>query len=372
MSKPADDSLYLDISELSLQEIRSLSEGSDLDRLQRMQLLKNVDTAEIRRAHSLSLFEETICMLFLAFGVPAGAITVPIATFLIGKFCIGSISQAFFALGILLLPLLLVPQSFSPQVLQSWIAIRLVKYFSYRVCISPEARKVIVENREKGHSQIFVAPPHGVFPYGNLCALVSWPVCWGHHLVCLTTNAALNAPVFKQILGSLGFTDASKSSARRALETAPYAIGISTGGVREIFETKSTQECILLRERYGVIKLAIRTGSDLIPCYVFGNTQHLSFYAGESIGLRGLVERLSRSLGVACVMIFGRYGLPIPRRVPVLGVVGNPIPTKHLQKENPTQEEVDVIQGKLITEMNKLFDRYKTIYGWEDKTLLIK
>ena len=71
-------------------------------------------------------------VLFLACGVPNGVFVIPTLTFLVGKFIIGSNSTAFVALGILLLPLAILPQSFVPSVLQSWLAIRVAKYFSFR------------------------------------------------------------------------------------------------------------------------------------------------------------------------------------------------------------------------------------------------
>jgi hypothetical protein len=78
---------------------------------------------------------------------------------------------------------------------------------------------------------------------------------------------ALRVPIFKQILGSIGVVDASRQTARKSLENYPYTIGISTGGVAEVFETNGDDECIILKERIGLIKLAIRTGADLVPCY---------------------------------------------------------------------------------------------------------
>ena len=127
--------------------------------------------------------------------------------------------------------------------------------------------------------QILVAPPHGVFPYGNILAMIAWPCFAGHHFQGLAANSALRVPIFKQILCGMGVIDASRASARRALESYPYTIGISTGGVAEVFETTAGDEYILLKERVGLIKLAIRTGADLIPCYLFGNTKLNGFFA---------------------------------------------------------------------------------------------
>jgi hypothetical protein len=181
-------------------------------------------------------------------------------------------------------------------------------------------------------------------------------------------------PGFKQILRTIGIVDASRESARHALETFPYTIGISTGGVAEVFETNSADECILLRERVGMIKLAIRTGADIVPCYIFGNTGLYRCWAGEGIpGVRSLLERFSRKVaGFAAILFWGRFGLPIPLRVPLLAVTGKAIPTYHMKCEEPSEEQVLQVQDQLIVDMESLFDRYKSLYGWEDKSLVIK
>jgi hypothetical protein len=200
--------------------------------------------------------------------------------------------------------------------------------------------------------------------------MLLWPSLTGHHFVALAASSALR--VFP-ILRSIGAVDASRSVARKALEQYPYTIGISTGGVAEVFETNAVDECILLKERVGLVKLAIRTGADLVPCYLFGNTKLLSCWSGEGIpGAHSILEKISRKLGFALIIIVGRFGLPIPFRVPVLGVTGKPIPTHDIKCEEPTQEQIDKIQGLLLDEMAEIFERYKGLYGWEDKRLIIR
>jgi len=122
-----------------------------------------------------------------------------------------------------------------------------------------------------------------------------------------------------------------------------------------------------------LIKLAIRTGADLVPCYLFGNTKLLSCWAGEGIpGAKTILERVSRKLGLALILIHGRFGLPIPFRVPILAVLGKPIKTFDIKNEEPTMEQIEKIQGLLLEEMQDIFDRYKELYGWKDKRLIIR
>lgn len=87
---------------------------------------------------------------------------------------------------------------------------------------------------------------------------------------------------------------------------------------------------------------------------------------------RTILEWISRKVGFALILIHGRFGLPIPKRIPVLGVMGKPIPTHQIKCEDPTPEQVETIQTLLLDEMQDIFERYKGLYGWDEKHLIIK
>lgn len=382
--KTADTSLpqaqFLDYCGLSVEEIRKMALGKDEDREKPCTLASKVSKEDTLKLQPMTLWEETACVLFLAFVVPNGVFTIPPLLFLIGKFVVGNVQLTFLVAGMLLLPLAILPQAFVPSTLQSWIAIQVCKYFSFRLVAEerPPPRPVVGDdnnnkNDDEYHPRIMVAPPHGVFPYGNILAMLVWPSMFGQNFRGLASSAALRPPIFKQVLRSIGVIDASRQVARKALEDNE-SLGISTGGVAEVFETNGDDECILLKERVGLIKLAIRTGSSLVPCYLFGNTKLLSCWAGEGIpNGRNILERISRKLGFALILVYGRFGgLPIPYRLPVLGVMGRAIPTHHIKCEEPTAEQIEVIQTLLLDEMQTLFDKYKGLYGWDEKTLIIK
>jgi len=116
------------------------------------------------------------------------------------------------------------------------------------------------------------------------------------------------------------------------------------------------------------VKLAFQTGATLVPCYLFGNTKLLSLWTGGSLG-HNFLRNLSRKIGFAFIVFWGRFGLPIPYRTTILGVMGKHIPVP--VKENPTQEEIDTVHEELLQAMVQLFDDYKASYGWENKKLVI-
>jgi 2-acylglycerol O-acyltransferase 2 len=80
--------------------------------------------------------------------------------------------------------------------------------------------------------------------------------------------------------------------------------------VAEIFETNNPDQVILMKDRKGFVKLAMRTGTPIVPCYIFGNTALMHCWY-DSLGvLRGLSRRLKAGM----LPLWGRFGLPIMYR----------------------------------------------------------
>lgn len=360
----------MDLCSFSTDQYRTLANGSAEGREKCYRPISEITKEDAVAKEAMSFLEEASCVFFMAFGVPNGIFTFPAVVFIIGKFIVGDVKLTAGVAIALLLPLAILPQKFIPSTLQSWLAIQVVRYFSYRMIF--EELPSPKEGNPEYRPRIMVAPPHGVFPYGNILAMLAYPTLCGDTFRGLAASSALRPPFFKQILRSIGVVDASRQVARKTLENGE-SLGISTGGVAEVFETNEDDECILLKVRIGLIKLAIRTGSDLVPCYLFGNTKLLSCWAGEGIPkARSILEYISRKVGFALILIYGRFGLPVPRRIPILAVMGKPIPTHHIKCEEPTPEQIKEVQDALISEMQRIFDCYKGLYGWQEKTLIIK
>lgn len=55
-----------------------------------------------------------------------------------------------------------------------------------------------------------------------------------------------------------------------------WNVGLSTGGVAEVFETTSENETIVIKDRKGFVREALKSGTHLMPCYIFGNTKVLT------------------------------------------------------------------------------------------------
>jgi hypothetical protein len=162
-------------------------------------------TALVRTVRHMPIWDQARTLAFLACGVPNGVLVIPGLTFVVGRFVVGSLSTAFKVLAVALVPLVFSSPSFNPSSLQSWMAVQLLKYFSFRVIVEEEQPRFDdpppVAGKQPGSAsgptstpprpRIMVAPPHGVFPYGNILAMFVWPVVTGHPFRGLAASSAL-------------------------------------------------------------------------------------------------------------------------------------------------------------------------------------
>lgn len=150
-----------------------------------------------------------------------------------------------------------IPTPFVPSICYSYFASLNLKYFSFRA---------IWKHTCPPGCYIGVQPPHGLFPFGGILGLFAIPRCTAFfgHGVCAT--AILNVPLIGNFLRCIGCVDANRTTLRQCLANG-QALGISSGGIAEIFETNSEdgQETIILRSRGGIVKLAIQSGVDIVP-----------------------------------------------------------------------------------------------------------
>ena len=360
-----NDRNVLSLYNLSRTELERLANGTLKDRQEALQR-KRASSDNALDPPRLSFLEELACVLVLGLGVPNGVFLIPPLTAAIGWLC-GNISLAFQILGILLLPLAFLPQPEIPTLAHSWIAQQLYRYFSMQLVIQD------IQSLHSIQPRIAAASPHGVFPYGNLLLVLGWRLWAGHAIVGLASSAALRPPLFRQELQAMGVQNASRETCRAAL-AQNATVGINPGGVAEVFVCcleESTEERIVLQSRRGIIRMALQHGADLVPIYVFGNNQVYRGWSGQGVpGLVALNEFVSRKfLGTALLWIVGRWGLPIPKRVPLLAVIGKPIRTARV--EHPTDEQIRKHHETFMAAVQALFDEYKEMYGWKDKKLVI-
>jgi hypothetical protein len=79
-------------------------------------------------------------------------------------------------------------------------------------------------------------------------------------------------------MGIFNLTDASASNLAKILKKKGVdgTVVLYVGGIAELFKTCREEERLFLSGRKGFIKMALRSGVDIVPIYLFGNTSVLS------------------------------------------------------------------------------------------------
>jgi 1-acyl-sn-glycerol-3-phosphate acyltransferase len=141
------------------------------------------------------------------------------------------------------------------------------------------------------------------------------------------------------------------------------AVTIVVGGARESLETHPGRIRLVLKCRRGFIKLAITTGSDLVPVLCFGeNDIYDTVDSSQRPWLHRTQMFMKKAFGFTAPIFHARgvfnYDVGImPYRRPLNIVVGKPIKVE--KRAVADEKYVLELQEKYIQELEKMFDDWK-------------
>ncbi|KAF6773305.1 hypothetical protein AHF37_07553 [Paragonimus kellicotti] len=131
------------------------------------------------------------------------------------------------------------------------------------------------------------------------------------------------------------------------------------GGAPEALDSRPGKYIFHTNRRYGFFKLALTTGSTLVPCISFGETNMYQQIKNPPGGrLRKFQDRFTEIATFSPPIFYARAWMPY--RTPVNTVVGTPIPVPKV--EQPSREQVAELKDLYLDKLNQLFQRYKPIY----------
>ena len=206
-------------------------------------------------------------------------------------------------------------------------------------------------------------PPHGVLPLANLLSIAAINSFCSRRFVGATASVVSRTP-FLRYMTLFGCIDISAPSIR-ATAGAGTCVGLVPDGIAGIFKTRDADEVVYLEGRKGLAKLALRTGTPILPAYSIGNTAVF----GAWFDPFGVMEAASRRAQAAFFVYWGRFGLPLPRRVNITMVFGTPILVQKVAE--PTGEQVDALHAEYLRAIEALFDTHKSALGWGHKRIRI-
>jgi len=233
------------------------------------------------------------------------------------------------------------------------------------------ARVEVQGKLNKGERYFFAMHPHGAmsimppFFHGGSDELEAVSPIETRRM--LSAAVFLKPPIFREMVMSVGFMDATKENVRGAAK-AGLSLQVLPGGEREMLLTRKDRQAVYVGHK-GFVRLAIETGLPIVPVYCFGET------STHNISRLFLKQRLwlSRRFRIAIPFAYGDGSVLQrlnPIDVPLTSVVGEPIRVE--QHPAPVPDElVDKVHYQYVMGLKKVFDDNKHRLGYGDKELEI-
>ncbi|KAK8019745.1 diacylglycerol acyltransferase type 2a [Apiospora arundinis] len=230
---------------------------------------------------------------------------------------------------------------------------------------------------------IFGYHPHGIISHGAFAAFATDALDFsgkfpGITNTLLTLDNNFRIPLYRDYILAMGVRSVSKESIVNILtrggsnkEGMGRAVTIVIGGARESLEAQPGQLRLILKERKGFIKIAIRTGADLVPVLAFGeNELYHQLQPHEHPFVHRVQMFILKVWKFTLPFLHGRgifnYDVGMmPYRHPLNIVVGAPV--KVNQSNTVDDKEVDRLHELYVTELEKVWDKYKDEFSPDRK-----
>jgi len=219
---------------------------------------------------------------------------------------------------------------------------------------------------------IFGYHPHGIISVGAFINIATEATNWsgnfpGIKASLLTLGVQFSCPFWREVLLALGVADVSAKSCLNLLKQGKgSSICIVVGGAQESLASKPGTADLTLKERKGFVKIALTTGSSLVPVFSFGEND-LWDQVDNSEGslVRKVQDLMKKYITFTLPLIQGRgffqynFGL-LPFRRAIHTVIGAPIDIPKI--ENPTIDQIDKYHQAYLTALKALYDAHKDVY----------
>ncbi|KAG7402198.1 hypothetical protein PHYBOEH_005761 [Phytophthora boehmeriae] len=209
--------------------------------------------------------------------------------------------------------------------------------------------------------------PHGIMPISVMWLQFTdqwrklFPNFYAH---ILTASVLHHLPLARDILHFYGSREVTRSAFAYTLQNKESVL-LVPGGQAEMLEQRSAQKEVRVYTHHkGFIRLAIEHGVPLVPVLSFNEGEMMDNVRAPMMQ-RWFVKKLAFPFPY---FPYGRGLLPIPRKVDIPIVVGEPLEVPHIAK--PTKEDIDEVHTKYFAALEGMFFKYKDEVGCGDYKLV--
>lgn len=165
-------------------------------------------------------------------------------------------------------------------------------------------------------------------------------------------------PFFREICLTHGHGTPGRKTIENILQKNE-SLALAVGGARESLHAFPGTMRLVLKNRKGFIKIAIRKKAHLVPVLTFGENE-LYNRMDDKCGptFRKVQAKLQKIFGFAIPIFAGRYNLPFfPKSIPLHTVFGQPI-----NLNDKTVDDLDMVHKQYINAIKDIFNKHKDLY----------
>ncbi|PYH81407.1 DAGAT-domain-containing protein [Aspergillus uvarum CBS 121591] len=229
---------------------------------------------------------------------------------------------------------------------------------------------------------IFGYHPHGIISHGAFAAFATEALGFsklfpGITNTLLTLDSNFRIPFYREYALAMGIASVSRESCENILtkggtngEGMGRAVTIVIGGARESLDALPNTLRLVLKRRKGFIKLAIRTGADLVPILAFGENDLYEQVRSEDHPIIHKFQMLVKRVMGFTIPLFHARGIfnydvgLMPYRRPLNIVVGRPIRvTQQKDREKVDDKYIDLLHTMYVQELERLWEQWKDFYA---------
>ncbi|KAG6610113.1 Diacylglycerol O-acyltransferase 2 [Phytophthora cinnamomi] len=236
-------------------------------------------------------------------------------------------------------------------------------------CNKEIASKMIEENDlspavKPDDRALFAFHPHGVLSSGFAFNGAHHMSFLHAHCRWLVAENLFWFPVMRDLLNWMDFSCVARSTFHRFMATGQN-VCLIPGGFEEATLYERGKHRVFIKKRFGFIKLALQHGYKVHPAYTFG--EEYAYYTFPYL----LELRLKlNEFKIPGVIFFGLphcFFLPCTD-VDLITVIGEALVLPRI--EHPTKEDVQKYHAQYVQALQKLFDKYKSVYAVDPEAQL--